>query len=77
MWSDLTRSESLSFYASNGSNHVFGKERVVGAVRLTPLSGKGGANVVYNDGHLEWRKQDQLRCRFSAAFGGITYYGYW
>jgi prepilin-type N-terminal cleavage/methylation domain-containing protein/prepilin-type processing-associated H-X9-DG protein len=42
---------------AGGSNHLSGMELVEGRV---PVSAKGGANVSYGDGHVEWKNAGDL-----------------
>ncbi|MGB7161333.1 MAG: prepilin-type N-terminal cleavage/methylation domain-containing protein [Tepidisphaeraceae bacterium] len=54
---DLTRAFATSFLISgNPCNHVYGNES---PVDFMPR-GKGGMNVGFMDGHVEWRQQDDL-----------------
>lgn len=74
LWTDLTRTAGGGFYASYGSNHVLGSYN--SDFRADP-NGRGGANVGYVDGHVEWVPQKALRPRWTKNSGGLDYYGWW
>ena len=77
---DLTRSLNSSFqFLGSTSNHVFGNESPVNFMSR----GKGGANVGFMDGHVEWRAQDDLgqgdpvRRRIYTLTSGANVYKMW
>jgi prepilin-type processing-associated H-X9-DG protein len=59
---DLTRSYSNSFGAPDDknarANHITAELSDAGTGKMP--SGKGGANVGFIDGHVEWRAQNDL-----------------
>jgi prepilin-type processing-associated H-X9-DG protein/prepilin-type N-terminal cleavage/methylation domain-containing protein len=77
---DVTRSNADNL---NPSNHALGSD--ANPKGIMP-KGKGGANVGFLDGHVEWRNQNELgqqnpidpadkgRCQFERKGGGVRWY---
>jgi prepilin-type N-terminal cleavage/methylation domain-containing protein/prepilin-type processing-associated H-X9-DG protein len=66
----------------SGSNHIVGRDDAPGRVGYMP-KGKGGSNVGYIDGHVEWVPQDEMgqkqttnkgQRQFGTVFTPKTYY---
>ena len=62
---DLTRSKGNDFAASN---HVVGKDDgSMSEAAGFMARGKGGSNIGYTDGHVEWKQQGELGQKGSKA----------
>jgi len=73
---DISRSINGNFaFANSTSNHVVGKEPVPAFIPR----GKGGGNLGFLDGHVEWKPQEQLGQQNTPGMrqfyisGGTTY----
>jgi prepilin-type N-terminal cleavage/methylation domain-containing protein/prepilin-type processing-associated H-X9-DG protein len=84
MWSDLITSAApqggSGTFQANRSGHVVGKEQSRGVLSKNLM--KGGANIAYRDGHVEWISTDVIAAApipvwFLIDIASTDYRTYW